>query len=93
MSVDKFSRFSNRTPPRGPRGKQGEQGPPGVQGERGLPGPSGEGFLKTESGDYNIHFKRLKNVQEPQEQEDATTKKYVDETYDLNLYIRAPQSC
>ncbi|XP_055906379.1 uncharacterized protein LOC129941699 [Eupeodes corollae] len=89
MSVDKFGSFSNSTSPRGPRGKQGEQGPPGVQGERGLPGPAGKGFLKTESGDYNIHLKRLKNVQEPQEQEDAATKKYVDETYEqLKEYIQ-----
>lgn len=76
MSVDKFGRYSYRTPPRGPRGKQGEPGP---QGESGLPGPPGEGFLKTENGDYNINGKRLKNIQEPEEQGDAASKSYVDQ--------------
>lgn len=79
MSVDKFGRYSYRTPPRGPRGKQGESGPPGLQGERGLPGPAGEGFLKTESGDFNMNWKRLKNIQLPHEEGDAATKNYVDQ--------------
>lgn len=80
MTVDKFGRYSNRAPPRGPRGSKGE---------RGLPGPTGEGFLKTESGDYDIGFKRLTNIQEPQEQKDAANKKYVDKTYEqLREYIQ-----
>lgn len=89
MSVDKFGRYSYRTPPRGPRGKQGEPGPSGLQGERGFPGPAGEGFLKTESGDYNLTFKRLKNIQDPQEQGDAANKKYVDNVNEqLREYIK-----
>ena len=76
MSVDKFGRYSHRTPPRGPRGKQGERGPSGAQG------PPGEGFVKTENGDYTINGKRLKNIQEPQEQKDAATKSYVDQKID-----------
>lgn len=67
MPVDKFGRFSHRAPPRGPRG------------ERGVSGPSGEGFLKTENSDYNINWKQLKNIKEPQDLNDATTKNYVDE--------------
>lgn len=91
MSVDKFGRFSNRTPvrgltgPIGPRGERGESGPPGLQGVpgppglQGVPGTPGEGFLKTENGNYNINWKRLQNLQDPQEKEDAATKNYIDE--------------
>lgn len=66
MPVDKFGRFSHRAPPRGPRG------------ERGIPGPPGEGFTKNENGDFNINWKQLKNITEPQEDSDAATKNYVD---------------
>ncbi|XP_037906093.1 short-chain collagen C4-like [Hermetia illucens] len=66
--------------PQGPIGQQGPSGPRGPEGKSGkdgLQGLHGAGFNKTESGDYNIKFKQLKNLGEPVEDADASTKNYV----------------
>lgn len=44
---------------------------------RGIPG---QGFTLTQSGDFNIENKRLCNVKNPTETQDASTKAYVDNT-------------
>ena len=41
----------------------------------GLPGV---GFKLTDDGDYDMENKKLRNVAEPQENDDSSTKRYVD---------------
>lgn len=89
MSVDKFGRISSYS--RGMVGRvRGERGPQGVPGERGLEGepgppglqgpqgPPGLGFNLTNSRDYDMNNKNIKNLKVPFEDEDAVNKKYVD---------------
>lgn len=66
-----------RGPP-GVRGEPGEQGPPGGRGPSGERGLRGEGFNLTKSGNYDLNLKCLKRVGDPQENNDSTTKQYVD---------------
>lgn len=47
---------------------------------RGIPG---QGFTLTQSGDFNIENKRLSNVRNPTEAQDASTKAYVDNIFQL----------
>ena len=49
---------------------------PGPVGPKGPPGP---GFKFTRDGNFNINGKRLTNVGAPTEDDNATTKKYVDD--------------
>ena len=42
---------------------------------RGLPGV---GFKLTDDGDYDIENKKLRNVAEPESNDDSSTKRYVD---------------
>lgn len=48
------------------------------------PGLPGKGFHLTESGDYNIQFKRLVNIEKPVNEHDAATKEYVDMQIDVS---------
>ena len=54
----------------------GPVGPPGPPGPKGPPGP---GFKFTRDGNFNVEEKRLTNVGAPTEDDDTTTKKYVDD--------------
>lgn len=75
MSVDKFGRFSKR----GQFGPAGERGPPGPAGERGPPGAAGVGYSLTQSGDYDVNNKSIKNLSFPKDTNDAVPKFYIDE--------------
>lgn len=87
MSVDKFGRFSKRVQfgragDRGPPGPAGERGPPGPVGERGPPGPPGlpgVGYSLTQSGDYDVNNKSIKNLSFPNDISDAVPRFYIDE--------------
>lgn len=80
---------------RGPSGPPGIPGKIGVAGERGYPGPpgppgkngeqgsKGDGFSLMLNGDYDLAFKHIKNLAEPLENADATTKNYVDSLIDI----------
>ena len=46
---------------------------------KGPVGPPGPGFKLTRDGNYNIDGKRLTNVDAPTDDDDATTKEYVDD--------------
>ena len=46
---------------------------------KGPVGPPGPGFKLTRDGNYNIDGKRLTNVGAPTDDDDATTKEYVDD--------------
>ena len=46
---------------------------------KGIPGAPGVGFSLTANGNYDINKKRLTNVGAPSDDEDAATKKYVDD--------------
>ena len=48
-----------------------------TRGTQGPIGPPGPGFKLTRDGNYNIDGKRLTNVGAPTDDNDATTKKYV----------------
>ena len=50
-----------------------------TQGPVGPPGPPGPGFKLTRDGNFNVDGKRLTNVGAPTGDDDATTKKYVDD--------------
>ena len=49
------------------------------QGERGEPGLPGIGFNLTDDGNFDLDSKRLTDVADPVDDQDAATKKYVDE--------------
>ena len=49
------------------------------QGERGEPGLPGIGFNLTDDGNFDLDSKRLTDVADPVDDQDATTKKYVDD--------------
>ena len=49
------------------------------QGERGEPGLPGIGFNLTDDGNFDIDSKRLTDVADPVDLQDAATKKYVDD--------------
>ena len=46
---------------------------------KGIQGAPGVGFSLTANGNYDINKKRLTNVGAPSDNEDAATKKYVDD--------------
>ena len=48
-------------------------------GQRGLRGLPGVGFKLTDDGNFDTDGKRLTNLGEPTEDEDATTNRYVDQ--------------
>ena len=50
-----------------------------TQGPVGPKGPPGPGFKFTRDGNFNVEGKRLTNVGAPTEDDDTTTKKYVDD--------------
>ena len=50
-----------------------------TQGPVGPKGPPGPGFKFTRDGNFNVDGKRLTNVGTPTEDDDSTTKKYVDD--------------
>ena len=50
-----------------------------TQGPVGPKGPPGPGFKLTRDGNFNVDGKRLTNVGAPTGDDDATTKKYVDD--------------
>ena len=50
-----------------------------TQGPVGPKGPPGPGFKFTRDGNFNVDGKRLTNVGAPTEDDDSTTKKYVDD--------------
>ena len=56
---------------------------------KGPVGPPGNGFKLTRDGNYNIDGKRLTNVGAPIDDEDATTKEYVDD--ELNSKVAKTQ--
>ena len=56
---------------------------------RGAVGPPGPGFKLTRDGNYNIDGKRLTNVGAPTDDDDATTKEYVDD--ELNSKVANSQ--
>ena len=49
------------------------------QGERGEPGLPGIGFNLTDDGNFDLDSKKLTDVADPVDLQDATTKKYVDD--------------
>ena len=49
------------------------------QGERGEPGLPGIGFQLTDDGNFDLDSKRLTDVADPVDDQDAATKKYVDD--------------
>ena len=49
------------------------------RGERGEPGLPGIGFNLTDDGNFDLDSKRLTNVADPVDDQDAATKKYVDD--------------
>ena len=49
------------------------------RGERGEPGLPGIGFNLTDDGNFDLDSKRLTDVADPVDDQDATTKKYVDD--------------
>ena len=53
--------------------------PGSTQGPVGPKGPPGPGFKFTGDGNFNVDGKRLTNVGAPTEDDDSTTKKYVDD--------------
>ena len=53
--------------------------PGSTQGPVGPKGPPGPGFKFTRDGNFNVDGKRLTNVGAPTEDDDSTTKKYVDD--------------
>ena len=53
--------------------------PGSTQGPVGPKGPPGPGFKFTRDGNFNVDGKRLTNVGAPTEDDDTTTKKYVDD--------------
>ena len=53
--------------------------PGSTQGPVGPKGPPGPGFKFTRDGNFNVDGKRLTNVGTPTEDDDSTTKKYVDD--------------
>lgn len=63
MPIDKFGRFSQAG------GSIGAQGPQGLKGI---------GFSQTLNGDYDLCKKRIINLKNPVENNDATSKDYVD---------------
>ena len=48
-------------------------------GERGEPGLPGIGFQLTDDGNFDLDSKRLTDVADPVDDQDAATKKYVDD--------------
>ena len=60
-----------------------------MTGPRGQPGPPGIGFKLTSNGNFNINNKRLTNVGAPTDDDDATTKEYVDD--ELNSKVANSQ--
>ena len=64
-------------------------GPVGPPGPPGLKGPPGPGFKLTRDGNFNINNKRLTNMGAPTDDDDATTKEYVDD--ELNSKIANSQ--
>ena len=48
-------------------------------GERGEPGLPGIGFNLTDDGNFDLDSKRLTDVADPVDDQDAATKKYVDD--------------
>ena len=56
---------------------------------KGPVGPPGPGFKLTRDGNYNIDGKRLTNVGAPTDDDDATTKEYVDD--ELNSKVANSQ--
>ena len=61
----------------------------GAAGPRGQQGPPGLGFKLTINGNYDIEKKRLTNVGAPTDDDDATTKEYVDD--ELNSKVANSQ--
>ena len=49
------------------------------QGERGEPGLPGIGFQLTDDGNFDLDSKRLTDLADPVDLQDAATKKYVDD--------------
>ena len=49
------------------------------RGERGEPGPPGIGFNLTDDGNFDLDSKRLTDVPDPVNDQDAATKIYVDD--------------
>ena len=49
------------------------------RGERGEPGLPGIGFNLTDDGDFDLDSKRLTDVADPMNNQDAATKQYVDD--------------
>ena len=52
---------------------------------KGIQGTPGVGFSLTANGNYDINKKRLTNVGAPSDDEDAATKKYVDDNSSRSL--------
>ena len=60
-----------------------------TQGPEGPAGPPGPGFKLTRDGNYDINGRRLTNVGAPTDDDDATTKEYVDD--ELNSKVANSQ--
>lgn len=80
----------------GPRGEEGiegyigETGPPGNQGDPGPQGPPGEIDL---SNGLDLNSKQISNLGEPVNDNDAVTKKYVDDLFErFESFLQALKS-
>ena len=61
------------------------------KGEKGDPGLPGIGFNLTDDGDFDIDSKRLTEVADPIDKNDAATKEYVDNNLsaiDFSAYLK-----
>ena len=76
--------------PPGPAGAQGVPGPAGAQGATGPTGPkgatgaSGTGFNLTQQGDYDMTNKKLTNMAEGSDTNDAVRKSQLDTKLSLS---------
>ena len=59
------------------------------RGERGEPGLPGIGFNLTDDGDFDLDCKRLTDVADPVNDQDAVTKKYLDDHVSRNAASKA----
>ena len=57
------------------------------RGERGEPGLPGIGFNLTDDGNFDLDSKRLTDVADPVDDQDAATKKYVDDHAASKAYV------